>query len=167
MTQVFFEEKFDESVEKINLDFDYLDFGSLSEEEIEILEIKETNGPGELVISLLEYAAPLLGIRSKLCNNKLNMLHPSDNCKKTGIFKIVNFFANIKSINQQIPFATLSGKGNTTSDKQAKYIITETVDSFDPTKIYIQPQQIFDCINRSKILPFYSHSVGNELPVRT
>ncbi|ELA42874.1 uncharacterized protein VICG_00189 [Vittaforma corneae ATCC 50505] len=160
----FVEEKVDSPDAKTVCNFDFLDFGSLSEEESEAAEITHTNSPDKLDISLLKYASPLLKIHLKLCVHKFGILYPKENGKKAGIFKNMRFFIDVKSISEQIAFVILSLDGEVASYGQAKFIITETVDAIDPENIYLQPQYVFDCLNQSKILPYDLYFVGKELP---
>lgn len=158
------EEKLDQPIEKAKYDFDFLDFGSLSEEESEEVEKCDLNDPNKLDISLLKYASPLLKIHLKLCIHKLNLIYNDKNIENTGIFSEMVFNIGIKSIFNQLKFAILACGGKISDQAESKYIITEMVELIDPEKIYIQPQFIFDCINQAKVLPFDLYLVGKELP---
>lgn len=160
----FTEEKGDLPVERITYSFDFLDFGSLSEEASEESEATGLNNPDKFDISLLKYASPLLKTHLNLCVHKLSILYPKEGRTKEGIFKDMRFFIGIGSISEQVSFAIRAVDGEVTTYAQAKLVITEAVETVDSEHVYLQPQYVFDCLNQSRVLPYDSYLVGRELP---
>lgn len=158
------EEKLEVQTPKPTLNIDFLDFGSLSEEESESEEAKDPNDPNKFDISLLRYASPLLKIHLKLCLHKLGLLYSIESCKNDGIFKDMVFHIDIKSIHHHLVFGILSCGGSIGDIIDTKFVISETVDQIDPEKVYVQPQYIFDCINNKTVLPTAPYIVGKSLP---
>lgn len=158
------EEKSERPVERPEVNIDFLDFGSLSTEEDEPEDGGDPDDPNKFDISLLKYAAPLLKIHLKLCLHKLNLLYPLESSRKPGLFKDVKFHINTKSIHRQISLMIQACGGQLVGLEEAKFVITETVDMIDPEKVYIQPQYIPDCINKSMVLSTDDYLVGKELP---
>jgi len=157
------EEKADVPGPRAELNIDFLDFGSFSEDESEDDGIIDPNDPNKFDTSLLKYALPLLKIHLRLCVHKLAILYPVGDLQH-GIFRDMKFHIEIKSIHRQIRFAIEGCGGELAGLEDAKFVIAETVDQINPGKIYLQPQYVFDCVNNGKMLSFEPYLVGKVLP---
>lgn len=152
------EEKQERLETKTKLDFDFLDFGSFSEED-EPSEEGDQNDPNKMDISLLKYGSPLLKTHLKLILHKLRILYP-DGPSNSSIFEGQRFFVDIKSIPEQIEFVIRCGGGEIASLPDANIVVTESVDEIRDAMIYIQPQYVFDSLNQHRMIPFDEYLVG-------
>lgn len=163
------EEKQELPEAKPDFDFDFLDFGSFSEEECESSgEVTDPNDPSKMDIALLKYASPLLQTHLKLVLYKLSVLYANSLPKGPSIFGGQTFFVDVKSIQKQIEFVIKSGGGEIVSPKDAKIIVAESVDDIKDAVVYIQPQYVFDSLNQRRMIAFDDYLVGKDpLPVHT
>lgn len=159
------EEKVDLPTEAPVHEFDFLDFGSFSEDESEeITENVVTNDDNKFDIALLKYSCPLLRVHLKLVLCKLNALLESKESSKILFFEGKKFFIDVEGFEHWISFIISNAGGQLVSKDLADLIITESVDLVDHSKLYIQPQYVFDCLNKDECLPTDLYLVGMDLP---
>lgn len=156
------EDKCDIPDTKKSHNFDFLDFGFLSDEEEEDV-VADQNNPEKFDISLLKYSSPLIKTHIKLVLFKLEKLLSSDSKIEKRIFLNKKVFITVNSIKEHLEFAIKCGGGEIVYD-DADFIIGESVDKLEENKIYLQPQYIFDSLNQSKLLPFDNYLVGKICP---
>lgn len=157
------EEKSDDIIVKPTVDFEFLDFGSISEESNDEEDKKEADDPNKFDISLLKYALPLLKIHLKLILFKLEKLIPD--CTVNGIFSRGKYCVMTQSIKYLIEFVIKAGGGEIVNQDEAEIIITETIETLRDNVKYLQPQYIFDSINESKLVDLNSYLIGKQCPI--
>lgn len=130
----------------------FLDFSSSSEESGSESESIDPNDANKLDVSLLRYACNLLAMHVKLSIHKLKLLYGTHLHKKDGIFQDKKICVSVKSIPSQLEFILQNEGAILTSLEEAKIVIAETVDSIQKDVVYIQPQYVFDSMNKNASL---------------
>lgn len=145
----------------------FVDFdSSSSDDEISEDKIIDHNDSSKLDTSLLIYSSNLQATHVKLCVHKLNLIYGEMGLAiKNHIFENKKFNISVKSICKHLEFILKSQNAIISSVEDADIIITETVDTIYDDKIYVQPQFIFDSINKNVILDHKLYSPGKKLPV--
>ncbi|TBU14034.1 ribosomal biogenesis protein [Ordospora colligata] len=154
----------------------FLDFVSSSDDESSSSESEMeeiVNDDSKIDISLLSYSLPLLDMHFKLVLYKLGKLHEPcsvDHSKivatdKAGIFSGILFWIDIVAVGEclRLIVPCLGGKV-VGRDEKADVCVCESADEVNEGVIYVQPQYVFDCLNRKEKLDHIEYCVGKVLP---
>ncbi|KAI5148333.1 pescadillo [Enteropsectra breve] len=148
------------SYSREGLDFLDLEEFSSSDEENELTDL---NDPEKLDISLMKYAAPLHEIHTKAVLHKLTkLLHSAE--KRKGVFAGLKFNINVDYLNKEMMFVLKSEDAEIVTYDNADYIIADKVESINKNAVYVQPQYIFDCLNKKMLISPSEYFVGKTLP---
>lgn len=159
------EEKKELEIKLKGTNITFLDFGSELDDVAESSdEVIDPNDPDKLDISLLKYSAPLLVAHLRLVLHKLKIIYNDPSPGRDGLFKNRKIHIAIKSIPKHIELILKNEEAILVDPEDAEIVITETVDKIIPGVIYIQPQFIFDSLNKDHVLDFQPYLVGKPLP---
>lgn len=142
----------------------FLDFNYDGEDDSQSDDILDLNNPEKLDVSLLRYSAPLLATHIKLVIHKLQLIY-SNRKRKEGIFKNKKIHVAIQSIPHMIELVLLNEGADLVSYEDAEITVIEKVEAFDSKMIYVQPQYVFDSLNKESMLNHDDYRPGKTLPI--
>lgn len=130
---------------------------------LQLLDNSNSVNGCDINFNYLKHAVPLLEMHIKLVMHKLKTMKIKN--ITIDIFKDKTFFIKTMSIKEQLEFTIkcLGGKIN----ENGYIIICDDINSvclLEPTKLYVQSQFIFDCLNKKEFLDPQLYLTGKILP---
>ena len=140
----------------INIDINLLKFLSINKEYLQLLNNNTSTNTWDINFNYLKHAIPLLEMHIKLVIHKLKMMEIKN--ITVDIFKDKTFSIKTVSIKEQLEFTIKCLGGQINENGNSLVCLLE------PTKLYVQSQFIFDCLNKKEFLDPQLYLTGKILP---